>query len=1242
MTVPVVRFQLDPTGTNPNNLVTNEPHSLDTNVQIRAIAPTYGPFYEAGLVITDSATNTALSSSQYSLVELLQDATMLFGQGIYGVILITDSAVSSSVSITYQSLGGEYQSSSAGVINAYQTLIGDNRPVDWVNVLNKPAQYPPTLHEHLLSDVYGFQTIVAALERVKNAIVLNNIPPLNALVTWMNGLFTTTNNAIVAETNRAETEEANLQTELNTETAARISGDSNLQTELNTETAARIAGDATLQTELNAEIAARIKDVASNSGVLSIRFNTEGLVSAGQELLNYTAIENIVFLPNMAGSSVTCQNNATSECVFNILVNGIAVGSLIFSPEYSSGYFNTMGFSLSAGQQLAIYSGNSDATLNYISGNITGVPVQLIGQNQQPYLLSAGFRDSSAGNILLQYTASTGMSFPYNLVGSSGFAEIPAVNETTIDVLKNNVQIGSIIFVAGYQKPFFNVPEITLSFGDVLTLRENMTFSDPYIANVSLSLFGIVNNAVSGADVYDVFGGFDNYPEADQVLLKMVSLRTITFPSNLTGSGAIAATPANNTSNSTFTIYANGINVGTIVFTAGSTNAMLYSAGFTLQPGQTLYIVGSSVPDSSLSNVSLTLSGVVNYTGNLIPFDIYGGIAQVPTANEAILNFTSTIVINFKLDSLMYATADVAATNFTTMEVLINNYSVGTLTFAAGSTTGIFNTNLTYLNPGQVLTILNSSTPDPTLAGINIAIAGSISPSLNNSSYLSSILPTIPSSGINTPSIVGPAAGSTNEPTSLTITSSAYSTYGTPDTQASASWQLATDSGFANIVLSNMASTSYLNSWPISGLNKDTTYYVRVQYTGTNYPTSAWSAADSFTTVPFIATPSIISPANGSTGNNTSMTINGSSFTVVGGTDTQTSSNWQLATDSAFTNIVVQSMNDTVNLTSWPVSGLSYSTTYYTRVQYTGATYGTSSWSAIDVFATMAVPILDIGVFGGGYNTAASSNTSVYTYSSNAVVSGSVLTYSSYLLAASGNANVGIFAGGFIAAPSSNTSIYTYSTNTVTTGGNLSYGVYSLAAAGNSTVGVFGAGNNGSGVISTTSIYIYSSNTAIAGGVLGYAAYSLAAVGNSTTGVFGGGSGSSAYMSNTSTYTYSNNTSATGGNLSYTVSEEAAAGNTSIGVFGGGSDAGSVSTTSIYTYSSNTTVTGGNISYFVIELAAVGNPSVGVFGSGNGATSNMSTTSVYTYSSNTSVLGGNLTYGSFGLAACGPNSGVNA
>lgn len=185
MSLPLVRYQLDRTGVNPDNLVSGESHTLSLK-NIRAVAPTYGPFYSESLVIRDGITNIPLvRGTQYKCVELLQEATALYGKEINELILIIDPTVSHTVSTTYQCLGGLYQNNASGIVAMYEAVMNDNRTVNWDNVSNKPDAYPPSFHNHVLDDVYGWEYMVTALERVRNAIVLSNIPAFEELIAWV-------------------------------------------------------------------------------------------------------------------------------------------------------------------------------------------------------------------------------------------------------------------------------------------------------------------------------------------------------------------------------------------------------------------------------------------------------------------------------------------------------------------------------------------------------------------------------------------------------------------------------------------------------------------------------------------------------------------------------------------------------------------------------------------------------------------------------------------------------------------------------------------------------------------------------------------------------------------------------------------------------------------------------------------------------------------------------------------------
>lgn len=189
MPIPIYTYPLDPTGTNANNLVQGEVHSLSAR-PIRILAPNYGAFFTDSVVVRDNVTNAILTKgTQYECVQLHQVASLKFGKNICTLIMIKDPDVNSAVKVRYQVVGGEYSDNSANIITMYEAVVNDNRTVDWLDVSDKPLQYPPTLHNQLLSSVYGFEPLVDAIDRLRQALILTNVPAFEELIDWINGLI---------------------------------------------------------------------------------------------------------------------------------------------------------------------------------------------------------------------------------------------------------------------------------------------------------------------------------------------------------------------------------------------------------------------------------------------------------------------------------------------------------------------------------------------------------------------------------------------------------------------------------------------------------------------------------------------------------------------------------------------------------------------------------------------------------------------------------------------------------------------------------------------------------------------------------------------------------------------------------------------------------------------------------------------------------------------------------------------
>jgi len=188
MALPIYRYPLDRTGTNRDNLILNEPHTLAPKARVtdvRVAAPIYGPMYSESVIVVDAITRRKLDKDiDYKLTDLLQTATLQFAKPVTQFVVIVNGTVSNEIELTYQCVGGNYQNDSTAVIHAYETFLNDARAVDWEDITGKPIEFPPGPHIHLLEDVIGWGPMLWALERVREAILLSNSSVFENFLEW--------------------------------------------------------------------------------------------------------------------------------------------------------------------------------------------------------------------------------------------------------------------------------------------------------------------------------------------------------------------------------------------------------------------------------------------------------------------------------------------------------------------------------------------------------------------------------------------------------------------------------------------------------------------------------------------------------------------------------------------------------------------------------------------------------------------------------------------------------------------------------------------------------------------------------------------------------------------------------------------------------------------------------------------------------------------------------------------------
>lgn len=168
------RYAVDPSGISLSNLVQNEVRTVPHRNR-RAIVPKYGAFYAKSMVVRDTTTNVILTlGTHYVFSRLYDEASELFGQEIYGLVILIDSQVSDTVVLDYQVVGGKYEDSLPVILELINAVRNDTRPVQYSSIDNPLTSFYPVRHMHDIGDMFGFEPLVHAVERARMMVELSS------------------------------------------------------------------------------------------------------------------------------------------------------------------------------------------------------------------------------------------------------------------------------------------------------------------------------------------------------------------------------------------------------------------------------------------------------------------------------------------------------------------------------------------------------------------------------------------------------------------------------------------------------------------------------------------------------------------------------------------------------------------------------------------------------------------------------------------------------------------------------------------------------------------------------------------------------------------------------------------------------------------------------------------------------------------------------------------------------------
>lgn len=182
---PLVIYPFDSTGRAASNLVPGEGHAVNT-VNFRDyyfVVPTYAPFFAEGLSLTltleDGSSRPLVEGQDYALALPFVAAIRSIGVPIYGALTLNNTIVTGTVSVTYQTLGGDYTTDPNAILERLATMIYNPRTTLWDVVTNKPQLFPPINHAQNFGDYYSEQQLVDALASLADTIATHGGTTIN-------------------------------------------------------------------------------------------------------------------------------------------------------------------------------------------------------------------------------------------------------------------------------------------------------------------------------------------------------------------------------------------------------------------------------------------------------------------------------------------------------------------------------------------------------------------------------------------------------------------------------------------------------------------------------------------------------------------------------------------------------------------------------------------------------------------------------------------------------------------------------------------------------------------------------------------------------------------------------------------------------------------------------------------------------------------------------------------------------
>ena len=194
---------------------------------------------------------------------------------------------------------------------------------------------------------------------------------------------------------------------------------------------------------------------------------------AGTQIIRVTVGATMRFSAALAGSVLTAASAATGTVILDIALDGTNFATAIFPASATTAIFSGIAVGASAGSVVTMTPRTNDATLELLSGYLTGTVAALSPGGAAPsgiVPIAYTTLPPTAGAQIVRQTLGADVRFPAGLAGSVLTAAVAATADTTLDVALDGVNFATAIFPASATTAIFSGIAVGASAGSVVTM----------------------------------------------------------------------------------------------------------------------------------------------------------------------------------------------------------------------------------------------------------------------------------------------------------------------------------------------------------------------------------------------------------------------------------------------------------------------------------------------------------------------------------------------------------------------------------------------------------------------------------------------------------------------------------------------------------------------------------------------------------------------------------------------------